>query len=483
MTEHILFLTGKLAEKRLRRVLEEMHPDEFSYEIKNMGISVAALMTAEMICRRLQDVNGADKILVPGLCRGDLEEISNRFGVPAVRGPVDLKDIPAFFGRKGNPPDLSRHAVRIFAEIVEAPMIGVPAILDRARAYRDDGADVIDIGCLPDTAFPHLEEAVQSLKQAGYSVSVDSLEEDELVRGGKAGADYLLSLNESSLWIADEVESTPVLIPEKHTDLASLYRSIEKLKIKNKPFIADSVLDPIHFGFTESIFRYHELRKRYPDIDIMMGIGNITELTEADTTGINAVLFGIISELGITSVLTTEVSPHACSAVREADKARRMMHAAKREDSLPKGIDSSLLTTHSRKPFPYTLDEIRELSEDIRDPSYRVQISREGIHVFNRDGLISADDPFELFPKLKLLEDDAPHAFYMGVELAKAQIAWQLGKRYMQDEELDWGAAVGRSRKDKGKTANGAADDRGSAGRKKPGSTLRARKKKRKKKT
>jgi hypothetical protein len=30
----------------------------------------------------------------------------------------------------------------------------------------------------------------------------------------------------------------------------------------------------------------------------------------------------------------------------------------------------------------------------------------------------------------------------MGVELARAQIAWQLGKRYAQDEELRWGAAV-----------------------------------------
>jgi hypothetical protein len=65
--------------------------------------------------------------------------------------------------------------------------------------------------------------------------------------------------------------------------------------------------------------------------------------------------------------------------------------------------------------------------------------------VFNRDGHVQARDPFALFPKLKLLQDDAPHAFYMGVELAKAQIAWQLGKRYSQDEELDWGAATAKT--------------------------------------
>ena len=482
MTEHILFLTGKLAEKRLHKILEEMQPTEFSYEVRNIGVSVAALMTAGMICRRLQNVDGIDRILVPGLCRGDLEDVTKHFGVTVMRGPVDLKDIPGFFGREGKPYDLSRYDVGIFAEIVDAPMITVPEILQRAKRYIEDGADVIDIGCLPETVFPHLEESVQALKQAGYIVSVDSLEQDELLRGGKAGADYLLSLSESSLWIADDVDSVPVLIPEKHTDMSSLYRVIEIFKSKNKPFIADSILDPIHFGFTESILRYRELRNRYPDIDIMMGIGNITELTEADTTGINAILFGIISELGINSVLTTEVSPHACSAVREADRARRMMYAAKVDESLPKGIDGSLLTTHSRKPFPYTLDEIVELSEDIRDPSYRVQISREGIHVFNRDGLVSADSPFKLFPELKLLEDDPPHAFYMGVELAKAQIAWRLGKRYLQDEELDWGAAVKQPNELEKEKSTRVAHNLKATEYKPADSTLQASKKKKRKK-
>ena len=52
-----------------------------------------------------------------------------------------------------------------------------------------------------------------------------------------------------------------------------------------------------------------------------------------------------------------------------------------------------------------------------------------------------AQDPFELWPQLRL-EEDASHAYYMGVELARAQIAWQLGKRYVQDQLLGWGCAV-----------------------------------------
>jgi hypothetical protein len=78
----------------------------------------------------------------------------------------------------------------------------------------------------------------------------------------------------------------------------------------------------------------------------------------------------------------------------------------------------------------------------VRDPSYRVQVSADGVHVYNREERVLGGDPFKIFPELSLLQNDAPHAFYMGVELARAQIAWQLGKRYVQDEELNWGVAV-----------------------------------------
>ena len=45
-------------------------------------------------------------------------------------------------------------------------------------------------------------------KDVGLQVSVDSVDIDELLRGGRAGADYLLSLTLDTLWVADEVAST-----------------------------------------------------------------------------------------------------------------------------------------------------------------------------------------------------------------------------------------------------------------------------------
>jgi dihydropteroate synthase-like protein len=440
VAEKILFLTGSLAVKPLTRVLEGMAA-EFDWQVHNLGLKVAALMTADMIKRRLNDIGDADRIMVPGRCRGDLDALSEHYGIPVQRGPEELMDLPRFFGKAGKTPDLSAYDVRIFAEIVDAPHLSVAAILQRAAAYAADGADVIDLGCLPETPFPHLAESVQALKAAGYAVSVDSMNSDELLAGGGAGADFLLSLHEENLWIAEKVAARPVLIPAKPGDLDSLQRAMHQLDKQGRSYIADPILDPIHFGFTDSLVRYQRLRDEHPDVEIMMGVGNITELTEADTTGINAVMMGIISELHITNILATQVSPHCRSAVREADVARRIMYWARRENSLPKQVDSGLTGMHEIRPFPYSADEIQELAAEIRDPNFRIQVSEEGIHVYNRNGLVTHHDPFDFYPGLGV-ESDGGHAFYLGVELARAQIASQLGKRYVQDQPLRWGSAL-----------------------------------------
>lgn len=444
MAKNLLFLTGKLAEKSLNKVLAEVQNNPktppFKYRIQQIGVSVAALMTPDLITRRLKDTGDADKMILPGLCQGDITQLEARYGVPVERGPADLKDLPQYFGHGGTAPDLTQYSVQIFAEIVDAPYLSVEGIIKKAQQYQTQGANVIDLGCLPTVHFPHLTEAIQALKSQNFKVSVDSLHTEDLLTAGKAGADFLLSLTEKTLWVAREVPSTPILIPARPHSLPSLYRAIDACLKMNKPFIADAILDPIHFGLTDSIVRYQKLRKKYPAIQIMMGIGNLTELTDGDTTGINALLFGMISELEIDAVLATSVSPHAINAITEADIARRVMYAAKQDDRLPRGYSNGLLALHDRRPFTYTTQEIEEIAAQIKDPSFRIQVSQEGVHVYNRDGIHQSTDPFDLYPNLKV-DDDASHAFYLGVELARAQIAWQLKKRYVQDQELEWGVS------------------------------------------
>ncbi len=447
MTGKVLFLTGKLAAPRLKRLLESLQPPQ-PWEVRNIGISVAALMTTDMVKRRLVGkLEGVAGIVLPGLCGGDIDALAKDLGVPVQRGPAEMHDLPAFLQLGGKvKDDLAQHDILIFAEVTEAPRLGIEQILEQAERYRTDGADVIDIGFLPGQTFPHLEETIQALKEKGHKVSADTGEAKDLIRAGQAGADYLLSLRYSTLWVSQEVDSIAILIPEKAGDMKSLYKAIEQMAKQGKTFYADSILDPLPFGMVESIVRYRNLRKKYPEVPIMIGTGNVTELLEADTSGVNAILFGMAVELNAGAVLTTEVSSHASTVVHESDVARRVMYAARRDKSLAKGYSSDLCISHQKKPHQETMQDIKDLAKAVTDPSYRIMVSEEGIHAFNRDGHTIDIDPMAIFTELKEIHNDPPHAFYMGMELARAQIAWQLGRSYGQDRMLEWGAAIPPSR-------------------------------------
>src|SRR5690606_1659952 len=115
----------------------------------------------EIIKRRVKLPEGASRVVVPGRFRGEPERLGAHFGVPFLRGPDEVADLPAFLGREGKPPDLSRHDLRIFAEIVDASELSLDALVSKAKALAAAGADVIDLGGLPGTPLPHSREAEQ----------------------------------------------------------------------------------------------------------------------------------------------------------------------------------------------------------------------------------------------------------------------------------------------------------------------------------
>jgi dihydropteroate synthase-like protein len=237
---------------------------------------------------------------------------------------------------------------------------------------------------------------------------------------------------------------------------------MEEAEKRGLAYIADPVLDPIHFGFAASLMRYVELRRRKPEVEILMGTGNLTELTDADSLGITAALLGIASELEIHNVLVVQVSPHTRRTIEEHDAVRRLMFAARQDQNLPKGYGNRLLALHDKKPFPADHGDIAALAREVRDANFRIETTADGIHVYNRDGHHTGLDAMSFFPKLGV-ENDGPHAFYLGTELMKAETAFRLGKRYAQDEPLDWGVAADRQEEDRLRLA-------------KAGHTLRARK-------
>ena len=447
MSERLLLLTGHLAAPRLARLIAGLEPGRFEARALDVGVKVAALMTMPIVLRRLPRPLEAERVIFPGRAPLDAEALAQSFGVTFERGPDELADLPRHLGLAGRRPDLSRHDMRIFAEIVDAPLLAPEALLARARALAAEGADVIDLGCRPGTAFAGLEAAVRALKAEGLAVSVDSGDPQELRRGALAGADFLLSLTEHTLDLREGTAAVPVLIPAMPGDVDSLVRAAEMARARGIPVVLDPILDPIHFGFTASLARYAALRERLPGAEILMGTGNLTELTDADSAGVTAVLLGICSELGIRNVLVVQVSPHTRRTVAEHDLARRLMFAARAEADLPRGYADGLLQVHDRSPFTATAEDIAALAAATTDGNWRIATAPDGIHMYNRRTHCVASTAMAHYPALGVGGDGA-HAFYLGGELARAEIALALGKRYAQDSPLDWGCAAPRSGRD-----------------------------------
>lgn len=432
----VLFVTGKLAERSLRHTLESMSSD-FAWEVAVMKITVAALMTPEWIARFLQPSPETDLILIPGLCKGDPRALAEATGIPVEAGPEDLRRIPEYFGLKGARARYGDHDIRILAEVNNAPLLEETEVHRMAAYFRESGADIIDIGCTPGCDFPRLREVVRSLCEGGFQVSIDSFEPDEIRTAVQAGADLVLSVNSTNLEVARDLGATVVAIPDLGAGLDTLEPTLEALDGWGTPYLVDPILEPIGFGFAESLCRYLEVRRRYGKVEMLMGIGNITELTSADTTGLNALLIGFCQELGIRYVLTTEVIDWARGAVREIDVARRLMHYAVGEGRLPKHLDDRLLTIKDPEILAYSEAELRTMQEEITDPNFRIFTDREFIYVFNSELFVKGETIQEIFAQLDV--EEPAHAFYLGKELMKARIALDVGKSYRQEGALNWG--------------------------------------------
>ncbi|MBW2094276.1 MAG: PTS mannitol transporter subunit IIABC [Deltaproteobacteria bacterium] len=431
-----LFVTGKLAADALMPTIKKMEPD-FKYEVVVLNISVAALMDTLWIARHLSEARGCDRVMIPGGCPGDLSILEDRLGVSVIRGPKDLKDLPVFFGHERILEGYGEYRVKILAEIVDAYRMPWNEILAMAEYYRAQGADIIDLGCPPQGGFPGVKRVVAGLKEQGYTVSLDSFDPETILHADEAGMDLLLSVNSQNMTLASKLHCKVVVIPDFGKGLESLERNAAQVEQWGVPYVLDPILDPISFGFTESLHRFYETRRRHPNAEILMGLGNLTELTDADSIGINAVMVGIVTELGIDYVLSTEVISWARGAVTELDLARKLMYYAHKNRLLPKDIDDGLLTVKDPPHESYSEAELHHMHQLVSDKNFRIFTDDTWIYVFNHDIFIRGTDPQEIFTQLDVTEPS--HAFYLGKELERAALSVQLGKKYTQEEQLRWG--------------------------------------------
>ncbi len=439
----LLFVTGRLASESVTTIVQQLAAKfHFQAEILTLGISVAALMHVDWLLRKLPEDLNCDLLVLPGWVQGDLTRLEEHVQVACLKGPKNILDLPEFFqsGSK-TPADLSTYDIEIIAEINHAPRLPVSEIILLAESFAADGANVIDLGCIPGSTWNDVSLVVGELIARDLVVSIDSFNEDEVTLAVDAGASLVLSCNHTNLAWACQLDVEWVVIPDDIHDITTMHHSIEQLASHGRRFRIDPILEPIGFGFAASLQRYAAARQLWPDLPMMMGIGNLTELTEADTSGMNLLLAGFCQELGIQSVLTTQVINWARTAIKEFDFARRQAWHAIHKKTLPKHLSSDLVMLRDPKRHSANPEQLEQFARQIKDPNYRIAVSDDALYLLNRDGFWTDSDPFDLFQQAIAagIELDSSHAFYLGYELCKARTALTLGKNYVQDEALSWG--------------------------------------------
>jgi dihydropteroate synthase-like protein len=439
---NLLFVTGKLAEPSLRRTLAEVGAQAgFEFSVAVMPITVVALATTSWIARHLAVPQGIGRIILPGLCAGELSAVEDVARVPVERGPADLRDLPEFLGAESKPAaGYGAHDIAILAEINHAPRLALGDLLAQAKRMARDGADLIDVGCDPGDPWSGVGEAVRALRAEGLRVSIDSFHPREVGAAVAAGAELVLSVNSGNRAAARSWGCAVVAVPDVPGTLEGLDETIAFLQAAGVPFRIDPVLEPIGFGFAASLGRYLEVRRRFPAGEMLMGVGNLTELSDVDSAGVNVLLLGFCQELGIRSVLTTQVINWCQSSVRELDLARRLVYYALRQHVLPKRLEPDLVMLRDSKLREFGEQTLRELGSKLTDRNYRLIAERGLLHVMNAHLFLQGTDPFQLFRQMSEAEPiDPEHAFYLGYEMAKAVTALTLGKNYVQDQALRWG--------------------------------------------
>ena len=370
------------------------------------------------------------------------------------------------------------YPMRIIAEIIDAPTRTPEELVHLARHYVDSGASIIDVGMVAGDSDPQAAgRIVKTLRRAvSTPISIDSTDPKELTAGLEAGADFVLSLTRDNMEaipsrlrrravftvIPASKEESPPREAEKRLQL--LEENLEEARrLGYIRLAADPLLEPpISPGLLPSIQAYALFASRHPHTPLLMGTGNVTELVDADTPGANALLAALASELGVSLLLTTEASSKSRGAVWELHRAAQMMFLARRRQSPPKDLGLNLLLLKAKTFTEILYDPKQEQGVPVvslsgQQPSparldpkghFTIQLDRGQqlivVHHYptpkseTPDLVIRAPTAAPIADAItsRGLISSQEHAAYLGIELAKAEVALRTGRPYLQDAPL-----------------------------------------------
>ncbi len=477
----VLLVTGRLAEAQVRSFAKDA-------DVLVADVEVAAFITPELLlCASPQ---GYDLILIPGAITADFREAERALGAKIRLGPkhaADLKEVLHYLAKEkielsrtvpacqllnGNMREQSQSEVerleagasapqrirgvkiggssrmKVLAEIVDATRCSPAALTKRIRYYEEQGADMIDLG-IPLDANPYqVKDALQIARKAtNLPISLDTIKSELILAGLEAGADLLLSLNAGNLPQVGEAVAragTPaVIIPGPGS--ISLEENLKMAEEMGISVIADPVLNPPLQGLAVSLQRYRLFSQDHPNIPLFFGAGNVTELLDADTVGVNALLAALGAEIRASILFTPEFSAKAAGSVHELALASRMMLLARQRGAPPKdlGLDLLILKEKRRLPeeaMPETFVPAKEGHNYEPDGcgSFRIFLTQGSIMAQNGSETVAGRNARDILNTLieRGLVSRLDHAGYLGRELERAEIALRLKRSYVQDEPL-----------------------------------------------
>jgi len=515
----VLLVTGLLAEKTVKGYGEESSVETDVFAVK---VPVAALLSPEQIAKALKNagVQGFDVILVPGLMRGDAAVISEAVGTPTFKGPSYAADLPTVLDAlervklstvtpacdlmgdelrqkalreleavEENSDALLKNAgnmligdlavgkdfpMRVLAEIVDATLMPDEEIQWLARHFVENGADLIDVGMVAGESRPaDARRGVEAVKKAvDVPVSIDTLDPDEIREAVAAGADLILSVDAGNLkqvaTFAGDVAAVAIptnqregYFPRKTEERIRFLEDIMKKAraLGMKRLMADLILEPSNV--LESMVAFRNFASRNPDVPLFVGVSNVTELFDADSVGINALLARLSAEVNASMLLATEKSSKAKGTVKEEVTAAKMMFLAKRRDSVPKDLGIDLLVLKDKRNHEEAYNKSLEADAQVTiakesvepavlDPKgvFRIIVDRNAetivaLHFATAEAekpnnIIKGETAEAVYAKIVEadLVERLDHAAYLGSELAKAEVALKTGKEYIQDSPL-----------------------------------------------
>lgn len=468
----ILLPTGAATEDIVRKAATG-----FDADVVVTG-EIASFLTPHHL-RTLVGRKTYDLVIVSGMCTASFASVERETGVPIFRGPKHAADlalilpllpsitlsrtVPAdeYLSAKKEEEAMQRVAdieqssdadfiirgvkigggsrMKVLAEVMDAHREeDIREVAD--RCFRN-GADIVDLGFGFDARPADVRRAFAALEEIDLPLAADTQDPD-LILASLDRADIILSLQEENIPLVGKAVAgagaAAVVVPGKN----SLAKNIALAKAAGiRCIIADPLLQPAGSGLVKSLKNFKP--SRYP---LFFGAGNVTELLDADSIGMNALLAGIAMEAGAAVIFTSEHSDKTRGSVREMRRATEMMVLA-RDRPYPKdlGIDLLILKEKRRRREPLlaydTVVAAREMPDEIEyDPKGNFRIGVEGdMIVAIIHGRAIRGSRWQDVLHTILAQGDVTlldHAGYLGRELYKAELSLRYSRSFEQDGEF-----------------------------------------------